>query len=385
MATQRNQPCSCGSGKKHKACCGDPSKARLTSTPIPDYVLQAIATEREKENARLAAYGDVRPIIHADFQNQKLVAVGGSLWGSERWKTFPDFLFSYVKGVLNQTFGHQWAVAELKKPLERRHPILQWYDALCELQAKTPKGHDGISSAVPDGPTAAYLLLAYDLYVLADNQRLQEAVIRRLKDVNHFQGARYELAVAATMIRAGFDLTFEEEDDNRRKHPEFIATHKRSGEVVAVEAKSRRRSGVMGWIGPKPNREDFRLSLEGLLRDAVKKFPRFPYVIFIDANMPPEIATEEQEMWIQEARQMLSRVGHGYNQVGVFEGVPLTAMVLTNFPHDYGARGTPDPGKYAFLSFPDWPKFPFEHSGTLATIERAVTQYGSVPSDFPDK
>jgi hypothetical protein len=44
-----------------------------------------------------------------------------------------------------------------------------------------------------------------------DHLALQERLIGRLKHPDQFQGARYELAMAATMIRAGFDLEYEME------------------------------------------------------------------------------------------------------------------------------------------------------------------------------
>jgi hypothetical protein len=66
------------------------------------------------------------------------------MW-SKNWKTFPDFLFDYIRNVL----GADWGNAELKKPLSDRHPILQWYDSLCRFQRSHEPGPDGIRIGTP--------------------------------------------------------------------------------------------------------------------------------------------------------------------------------------------------------------------------------------------
>ena len=77
------------------------------------------------------------------------------------------------------------------------------------------------------GAVAAYLRFAYNLYLVAHNQRIQKRLIERLKDNKQFHGAYYETYVAATFIKAGFDLWFENEDDGSKRHCEFTATCKR--------------------------------------------------------------------------------------------------------------------------------------------------------------
>ena len=60
-----------------------------------------------------------------------------------------------------------------------------------------------------------------------------------------------------------------------RKHPEFIATHTVTKEIVAVEAKSRHRPGVLGFGQGDTGKSDFvRAGLTGLLRSALQKRPQ---------------------------------------------------------------------------------------------------------------
>lgn len=143
----------------------------------------------------------------------------------------------YVRDVM----GREWWTTESAKKGYERHPILQWHDRFVEASKTATPEEGGIVSAVPDGLMMALVLLAYDLYVLRDHGKLQEEVVERLRHRDQFYGARYELFVAATFIRAGFDFAYEDESDTKVKHAEFVAKHRESGLTIAVEAKARRR------------------------------------------------------------------------------------------------------------------------------------------------
>lgn len=67
----------------------------------------------------------------------------------------------------------------------------------------------------------AYLLLSYDLYLIRHHGALQKIIIERLKWEDQFQGTRHEIFAAATCIRAGFEIAYEDETDRIKKHPEF--------------------------------------------------------------------------------------------------------------------------------------------------------------------
>lgn len=390
MSTGRNDPCPCGSGKKYKKCHlsideRSSAKQRQASSeerPVRPMVLEKLRQHQARERERIARFGDVRDIIAVDFAGQKVVAVGNEIYHSENWRTFADFLLAYIKSVLSRAFGVDWAPNQLKLPLAARHPILQWLDAFYALAAKASQGEDGLYTTTLDGPASAYLSLAYDLYVLKNNLALQADVVHRMKDKGHFQHARYELTVAATMIRAGFAIEYEDERDNRRRHPEFLATYRRTGERVAVEAKSRKRSGVLGYKGPRDTPDRFRLGIESLVRDALGKATEFPYLVFVDANMAPDVSLKTTG-WLPEVNDMLVRVAHGFGDTGVFEGTPLTALLVTNFPHDYGLRGERDPGKVLFVSEPTHAKRKLSDPSVMASVTLAVRQYGHMPSDFP--
>jgi SEC-C motif len=132
----RNQLCPCGSCKKYKTCHGS-----ITASPPPqpsvskDQIQQMIQRHEATERIRQNQQGFARPIVSFRAFDRQVVAVGDTNYHSTDWKTFPDFLAHYMKTVL----GSDWGNAEIKKPLADRHPIMQWYDAVCRYQAETIK------------------------------------------------------------------------------------------------------------------------------------------------------------------------------------------------------------------------------------------------------
>lgn len=238
--TGRNQPCPCNSGKKYKHCCGS-----LTDTPkrVPasPEIIRALEAHYAKERIRQKQQGLGRPIIAARFNDDQIVAVGKAIYWSKKAKTFADFLGEYIKRAL----GSDWGNAELAKPLDQRHTLLQWYDAYCRYQATTITTPGEVSTAEVTGVVACYLGTAYSLYLLDHNVDLQARLVRRLKNSREFQGAYYELIVANALIRAGFKLTLEDETDPTTKHCEFAAVSP-TGRKYWVEAKMRAVAGLLG-------------------------------------------------------------------------------------------------------------------------------------------
>jgi len=233
MKVGRNDLCPCGSGKKYKRCC-------LQFQGVPEQAMKQIREAEHKRIHREKKFGKVRPIIHTDFKGQKFVVSGNTVHFNEKWKTFPDFLYDYVKTC----FGKEFWLGEVEKPEVQRHPVLKWARAVSDQQKGESKKaeKDGLFSFQPVGEAWEYYQLGYDLYVLRDHLKLQGRMVHRLKIEDQFPGARYELYVVAIFIRAGFTIDYEDETDGSRKHPEFLAIHKETGQQFAVEAKKRNRS-----------------------------------------------------------------------------------------------------------------------------------------------
>jgi hypothetical protein len=372
----RNAPCPCGSGKKYKKCCLVAS-ADSQIEPVPVEIIKRFQEHQHNEIEREKLYGKTRPIIHNNFKGYKLVAVGSQMhWAKEeKWKTFPDFLLDYIK----TTLGRDWGNAELKKPLEERHQILKLYDAMCRFQQKQTKDEDGIYEAIPNGAFAAYLSLAYDLYILRHHKALQEDIIRRLKHPDQYQGARYELFATATCIRAGFKIEFENEKDGSRKHPEFIATHIETGQKISVEAKSKHREGVLGFPGQQESDEEIKLRIGSLINQALKKESNYPFVIFVDVNIPPSVAERTLEV------PPPNGIARTLDQIAkAIDGKDLFNLILfTNHPHHYGRSDEPDQKKNVLAVISQKPKTVLTYPELLFSLNQAALQYGHIPNEFP--
>jgi hypothetical protein len=318
--TGRNDPCPCQSGKKYKRCHGSSPAAEVSSAVVPtipdDEIklkiaeMQAMMAQQERQQGR------GRPIVSAFHQGQRFVAVGKRLLYSSKWKTFHDFLFDYIKDVL----GMAWGDSELRKPLQDRHPILQWFDLVSKHQESNYQNAGTIRQAPMTGAVAAYLGLAYNLYLLAHNVNIQSSLISRLRDSDQFSGAYYETYVAATFIKAGFALEFENEADISTTHCEFTATSRNGGDKYSVEAKAR---------GPYKN----DANVGNQLHEALRKKANHRRIVFIDVNVSEDAGNADSLGWVREAIETLKKKESSMSIQG--KPSPPAYVVLTNHPYAY--------------------------------------------------
>jgi hypothetical protein len=321
----RNQPCHCGNGKKFKHChgrfdAGPPEQAAVSKEAIGQLIARHQAAEKIRQNQQ----GLGRPIVSFRAFDRQMVAVGDTLYHSADWKTFPDFLAFYMKKTLDEAWGN----AELAKPLAERHPILQWYDALCRYQTETIKEKGKVHEAALNGVVACYLGAAYSLYLLKHNAELQARLVKRLKEPTQFQGAYYELVVANVLIRAGFDLTLEDETDGDSKHCEFAAVSKRTGKRYWVEAKMRGVKGLLGRTDKDGSSDPNPLSrMIPHLNAAFKKPATDDRLIFIDLNSEVGPVKNGVPDWLERVAKRLEL----YEQKELSEGHSAYVFV-TNLP-----------------------------------------------------
>jgi hypothetical protein len=275
----RNDPCICGSGRKFKHCHGREQHALpvlLARDKVEKQIIEQGRRLFEKHKAqelqRQKQQGWGRPIISIEHKGYRFVAVGNRLHYG-KWKTFPDFLANHIK----HTLGGDWGNNEIAKPLLERHPLMQWYDKICHLQVAHAKESGMLFSTPMTGAVSAYNRLAYNLYLIAHNGKdIQTRLIARLKNKDNFQGAFFETQVAAWLIKAGFELEFENESDRASTHCEFTATYKATGEKYSVEAKSREVEGPKS-SRPKVGRK---------LYEALEKRANNKRLVFLDLNKP---------------------------------------------------------------------------------------------------
>jgi len=327
MKIGRNEICpKCDSGKKYKKCCGDPRIKSNDRTTILDGVDfdSIISGLKTKELIRKQQQGLGKPIIQTKFEGQQIVAVGSTLYHSPNWNTFPDFLSDYIKMVM----GSDWGNNEIKKGPRDRHIIIQWYQNYCVHQKKYLTQQGIVQSMPTNGLCHCYIGLAYNLYLLKHNVELQQRFIERLKDINNFQGAYYELIVANCLIRAGFDLELEDEQDESSKHCEFSAVSKKTGKKYWVEAKARSVAGVLGKTeknGTKRKNPTARISSH--LKNALLKPASNERLIFIDLNAPCD--DDKMPDWFDRAEKILKM-----KDADLADGISAYVFI-TNFSFHY--------------------------------------------------
>ena len=311
----RNDPCPCGSGKKYKKCHGsiehlDRISKVMAQAPLMHARAQAAQTQRERQQ------GVGRPIISTDFKGYRLVAVRNRVHYSQKWKTFHDFLLDYIKIVM----GEKWWMSEVRKPADQRHTILQWAELTAENTRKYFTEQGKVNSGPMTGATAAYLNLAYDLYALDHAVELQDRLISRLQNAENFAGARYEVNVAAKLLRAGFDLTLEDETDGSTTHVEFTATNKKSGKQFSVEAKQRDAN---------------KIRINRLLYRALKKNAPHARMVFLDINEPDAATDVFPPKFLLHAEARL----RAYEHDPVAAQLPPAYVIVTNTPWHFNLSG----------------------------------------------
>jgi hypothetical protein len=325
----RNEPCPCGARKadgtpiKFKKCHGAsvPPAFSVSEEPISEVIRKKMEEHKAMELQREQQQGLGKPIISETFKGYRLVAVGGKLFYSKQWKTFHDFLADYIKTVLG---GGAWGNAELKKPQSERHPILVWYEVGTRHMNELMKEPGKVHIAPMTGAVAAYFRLAYNLYLLGHNVKLQEILVRRLKDKDQFYGAHYETFVAGVLIRAGFDIEFEDETDGSTTHCEFTATFRKTGEKFSVEAKVRGRNKASVDVGNQ-------------LYSALRKVAKHTRIVFIEVNVPP---TSDGESTLSTLRQVVNSLRTREEKLTIDkQPAPPAYVIVTNNPHDYDLHG----------------------------------------------
>jgi hypothetical protein len=235
------------------------------------------------------------------------------------------------------------------------------------------------------GAVSAYYRLAYNLYLIAHNGAdIQTRLLSRLRAAEQFPGAFFETQVAAWLIRAGFELEFEDESDRSTSHCEFTATYPSSKKSFSVEAKSR-DSG-------KDNQGPKRLTIGRQLRLALQKQANHPRLVFLDLNLP--ITSEQQ------AQRICDRTDYRFKAIEQIkindQPAPAAYICLTNISDHYFLEKMQDPNVLtAFYGFkiPDFLGIfqnrtlrdalrARERHAKICALMQSIEKYAHIPSTF---
>lgn len=382
MKIGRNEPCPCGSGKKYKKCCLGktiPKIKQLAPNEVPQEAIQALqdkmnkARQEELQLQKIGIYINyVRPIL---FKGKKVWALGKNVYFDRPPnQTFHEFIIDNLR----LTIGWDWWMEQLQLPFEKRHFIMQCFQKYSEWVAvETQKSINRVGSvwaSLPNGWSRALVSLSFDVASLIHAQKLPEHLLNRLKSTNEFQGARYEIAMAAIFARLGFEIQFLDDVKRQDKHAEFIAI-KDKLEIV-VEAKSKHRKGVLHYPGEKAE-SDLKIKVLSLLHEAIlKETDSKPFIIFIDVNYPitPGVKTED-EKWVEELLEGRKRDLDENTE----DNPKYNAVFFTNFSFHYSGDDITPSGQF-ISELPQKHQFPLPDPTVINKLFDALNNYGNVPN-----
>jgi hypothetical protein len=370
----KNSKCPCGSGKKYRKCHG--KQKRLLAT-----VAQHFKRKEEQRQSFSQTHGLARPPMSAMLGDKRMIVIGGSIYRQTQEGPYGFVNVCHDCGL--EVFGVPYLVEQEQRPLHERHPALQWMYTYVDHHQRLAEQGQQVADAHRTGAGAAWLRFGYDLFTIRDNAKLQACLTKRLLDANDFQAARHELAVAAVCVAAGFALEFEDESDNRRKHPEFIGTDRLTGAQIAVEAKSRRRRGVKGFAGGYDVPAGQDVGIRGLVLDGFSKHSHLPIYIFVDVNLPPVPDDDTYRRWLGELDHTMGDLA----AEGYADPCPANAVFFTNDPSHYVlADRIKNPRDSLWFKHyeSNTPRVRHPAPNMVRRFLDAFTARIAPPSDFPD-
>ncbi len=375
--TGRNDPCPCGSRKKFKKCCleNEVEHPRWTAYNINDVPPQvhemALKMRRKTLADSFAGPGSMK----VQFAGQTLRAIGNRIHYTPEGRTYINFLYA----LLLHALGKKWYDKQRGLDPTKQHVLMRWIDAAQKsLVDQYPKDAEP-NAVVPvklNGYAREVYKLADDIYKLQLKRVLPSKLMDRLRSAEEFQGARYEICVASIFVCCGFDIEWV---DNKDRHCEFYGIHPHTRAKIAVEAKSKRRSGTYntkGFLDPSP-----RADIAGLYRDALQQNPGDrPFAIFIDVNLPPEPNVEPlRKRWSKEVLSAMESFESSLEKPD-----PVSVLVFTNYSWHYAGEAEPPSGEHLF-AFPLYPKFAFGDHATREAFISALSAYNVISEDALQK
>jgi len=353
----------------------DPASSLAPETQVAKSSVHGIGLvelERLQALADARTYRGPRCVTAVAF-GKRIRCVRDRFWESPLTGTFNDFLITHLQHVLGVPFFQ----AQQSLDRDQQHVIFQWLQTAAEQrETLSREPHTGpIISAPLLGSVRELLALANDVLRLKLVDRLPAALLDRLRDRVAFQGARYEVAVAAAFVGVGFRIDWIHEP--LHKHGEFVATLR--DEQLVVEAKSKHRPGTLHELGDPTTSVKLKADVGQLYNRAVEKDPGGkPLVVCIDVNLPVASSTAEMPRWTESAR-------HFFDQRSPSRTAPAKefCMILTNFNWHFAADSRA-PGGWHFNSFPEWTVAAPKNDDTYAALLNLFERYGECPESIEE-
>lgn len=315
-----------------------------------------------------------------DGDGNRIISAGGTLYKSQHDDTWQSFLYD----LLQLKFTAAWFGAELGRSDQDMHVLIRWFKEVCKRELDKDARFTRWTPERDIGSTLAFRSLAYDVFCLEQGGGTPVSLIGRLKNPDQFEGARYEAWAAACFVRAGWNITFEDESDRRSSHCEFVATHPRSGRKYSIECKRRHRD--LDHPEVLKTRAPIKLDISGLMADALRKKADHERIVFVDVNMPPHRGTIIEAPWIKafkKSKELLEQ-----QLVYRAANAPHAFVLATNHPYHYVAKIKPDPKSHFVATsfnkpdlYADGSLLPSRAPDVLELMQ-SIAQHFTIPDDF---
>ena len=319
-------------------------------------------------------YYGVRPSYVVDGKRVRFV--GDKMFVRPAVQTFHEFVLSYLRII----FGKPWFDSQKAFPPERQHQAFRWFEAARQfmepLRSKAiADGQDHFSADAP-GDLADLQHLAHDVFHLANAGIFDTKLRRRLLDKKAFQGACYEVAVAALLTRAGLQVEFVY--DRVKKHHDLQAVDLKTDTTLAIEVKSRHRAGAVHEPGPVDPDRIQRGDIASLIDQALEQNPGGrPFVIFVDLNVPRESGVPvEKRPWFQDVWTDMQSLGNPTPE----KPDDFSAIFITNFSHHWAGPAISAGVEYLHI-VSHRARYPLPDD-LVGRLMAAVQNYSFVPRQF---
>ncbi len=331
--------------------------------------------KQQDERERMHASGNYMSHVHSEVEGKRFRIIGNRGCWRPAKETFHEFLIF----VLENTLGREWYSDQLKLSLEDRHFMAQGifhFNEWRKMASKRSSTEEGKWIATLDGWSKTIVTLAFDIYSLHHTNNLPEHLLLRLKHKEQYQGARYEIAIAALFARLKCKIEFLDAEERQTKpHCEFIATHDETNVSIAVEAKSRHRAGVIHTPGKRDERKLLKADIRRLFNRALKQNPGDrPFVIFVDLNSPLTPNSDfDEKPWSREVRRILNSYSSGHKP-NVCNG-----YFVTNYAFYYQAKKETEAGEFMAM-IPAVSKFQLPSLSFIELLQKGLDGYHELPN-----
>jgi hypothetical protein len=290
-----------------------------------------------------------------------------------------EHLHAFLLNDLRFVFGEEWWAEQTSRGPDARHAIMRWVNSIAAWKEQNFKGLRPTDIVPSSGDVREIMSLAADLHYLQLVNQLPASLVKRLRSFDQFQGGRYELAVASSLVRVGFDIDWNAPAANAAsgsaKRHEFDAIHKLTGETIAVECKSRHRLGTINQGGERPDLSSVNADIFRLFNEAMEQDPADrPFAVFIDINLPhPEDVPLLERGWITEILDKLEAKGEA-----TFGRVLPTFLTVTNSAWHYEGHDTAQPAEM-LRAMPINAPFTLKHAETIRALGRLIGVFSAIP------